>query len=331
MTFCRLSGSSKRGFTLIELLVVIAIIAILIALLLPAVQQAREAARRTQCKNNMKQLGLAIHNYHDVFDQMPMGVLYKHNWRVSILPYIDQAPAYNKLDFITAGSGFAGNSTDANSAVFRSWKVAAFVCPSSTIDPNVNVGGWNPNNYQTHHYIGIGGAYNAGFGSCRSYYGVMCDNGPMMMNRKARFADLTDGTSNVMILGEQSAKVQWIGSDTTTYSEFAAGTTLGPNGYAGGWHGVGWDTAGANLKTWDNQDLPITGTAAIISGPNGDCGDFWQCGVHYISSVTLASNHTGGIHSVFGDGSVRFISDNVDLMTFKRMGMKNDGTAISIE
>ena len=95
----------KRGFTLIELLVVIAIIAILIALLLPAVQQAREAARRSQCKNNMKQIGLALHNYHDVFTTFPIGGLKNSrgpNWRVGLLPYMDQAPAYNQVSFASS-------------------------------------------------------------------------------------------------------------------------------------------------------------------------------------------------------------------------------------
>ena len=90
----------NRGFTLIELLVVIAIIAVLIALLLPAVQQAREAARRSQCKNNMKQLGLALHNYHDAANKFPIGTRFSMsapNWRVGLLPYLDQAPLFHSV------------------------------------------------------------------------------------------------------------------------------------------------------------------------------------------------------------------------------------------
>src|SRR6188508_2861000 len=100
----------RRGFTMIELLVVIAIIAILIVLLLPAVQQAREAARRTQCKNHLKQLGLAIHNYHDVFNMFPTGVGYSlWGWKVFILPYIDQSAQYNMINF-SNGIDFTGGT-----------------------------------------------------------------------------------------------------------------------------------------------------------------------------------------------------------------------------
>src|SRR6056297_1446776 len=104
----------KRGFTLIELLVVIAIIAILVALLLPAVQQAREAARRSSCKNNLKQLGLAMHNYHDVHDCFPLGMVHRINWRVSILPYLEQSTIFNQLDF---NESFQGNNPSVNTQV----------------------------------------------------------------------------------------------------------------------------------------------------------------------------------------------------------------------
>ncbi len=143
----------RKAFTLIELLVVIAIIAILIALLLPAVQQAREAARRRTCKNNLKQLGLAFHNYHDVFGTFPIGAqspIYQANWRVSILPYLDQAPLYNKLTQTPAngrgyntyngwtGDGGYGTGADSNE-VLNNAIVPLYKCPSSPLSAFLSV------------------------------------------------------------------------------------------------------------------------------------------------------------------------------------------------
>ncbi len=142
----------KRAFTLIELLVVIAIIAILIALLLPAVQQAREAARRSTCKNNMKQLGLALHNYHDVFNTFPIGQQpgnTRPNWRVGILPYMDQAPLYNQLDMVSGD--FASPYTAPND-VLAGLIVAVYACPSSPLDPTSTAPGNNGDRGQAHHY-----------------------------------------------------------------------------------------------------------------------------------------------------------------------------------
>jgi prepilin-type N-terminal cleavage/methylation domain-containing protein len=313
---------SRRGFTLIELLVVIAIIAILIALLLPAVQQAREAARRTQCKNNLKQLGLALHNYHDVHLQFPLGVLNKHNWRIATLPMLEQSAAYNQLDFVSSTVGFAGNVTDANTPVLKSWKVASHICPSSPLDSNPNYGGWNPNRYQGHHYAAIGGAYNAGYGTCYSFYGVMCDNGPLQINRAMSIAKITDGTSNVMLVAEQSDRVKWTGAASW---EFVDNKSQGPSGMRGGWYGPGNTTVGTS------QTSQAAGMSTVIYGPNAPCGDFFQCGVVYSNSTNLASAHTGGIHVLMGDGAVRFVSDSIDLTTFKRVGMREDGNPASLD
>ena len=125
---------SRRGFTLIELLVVIAIIAILVALLLPAVQQAREAARRSSCKNNMKQLGLALHNYHDVHSCFPPGSFGNANssratnWRASILPFIEQGPAYDQINFET-GSFWGHSGPFSGNVVLQTLRVETYVCP----------------------------------------------------------------------------------------------------------------------------------------------------------------------------------------------------------
>jgi prepilin-type N-terminal cleavage/methylation domain-containing protein len=149
------SRNRNRAFTLIELLVVIAIIAVLIALLLPAVQQARESARRTQCKNNMKQLGLAIHNYHDNNNFFPIGEQSgwgRMNWRMSLMPFLDQATLYTRVDVAftsflpaTQGNGFASSGGSEGgygpqNNVIRGWKAPGYNCPSSTLGSNSNSG-----------------------------------------------------------------------------------------------------------------------------------------------------------------------------------------------
>ena len=158
----------RRGFTLIELLVVIAIIAILIALLLPAVQQAREAARRSQCKNNLKQIGLAIHNYHDVSRSFPFSWMLGNDfnasvWGVMILPYLDQAPLYNRWDssvpaWDTAATvfGFPASPVQGNLAVIRT-PLAVYKCPST---PLANV----------HNYDYSGAGFPITFTAARSDY-----------------------------------------------------------------------------------------------------------------------------------------------------------------
>lgn len=157
----------RRGFTLIELLVVIAIIAILIALLLPAVQQAREAARRTQCKNNLKQMGLALHNYHDNYQFFPNGNVASSaggwglSWYARILPFVDQAPLYNQLTFSGTQHGWAWNDPTnnpegvQNGTAFSRVTLSFVICPSSPLQAKRDAGGFNIPDAQ---YMGIMGA-----------------------------------------------------------------------------------------------------------------------------------------------------------------------------
>ncbi|MCA9046851.1 MAG: DUF1559 domain-containing protein, partial [Planctomycetaceae bacterium] len=200
-------SSRHRGFTLIELLVVIAIIAVLIALLLPAVQQAREAARRSQCKNNLKQIGLALHNYHDTFTVFPPGYITRNinntamatmesgpgfAWGTMILPYIDQAPLYNHFDFNE-------DATDHHNAEHGSEFLPVFACPSDP-QPNkftVTDGGGTTYELGSANYVGI-----FGYGSVTMNAGQPQGDGLFYRNSRKGMRDVTDGTSNTIMVGE---------------------------------------------------------------------------------------------------------------------------------
>jgi len=218
-----MSSSKRRGFTLVELLVVIAIIGILIALLLPAVQAAREAARRSQCTNNLKQMGLALHNYHDVQRSFPLGAyagpvtpvnLTGSNWRTALLPYLEQGTVYSKLSFGYDFCGCSGYPFGGGNGALSGLKIDAFVCPSSTVDAFTDTVG-SPANSQKSlmiQYAGICGAYPdpAGrtTGVCSTGgYGPACATGLLISNDIRGMHHAIDGTSNTIILGEQSGTV----------------------------------------------------------------------------------------------------------------------------
>ncbi|MFA8016712.1 DUF1559 domain-containing protein [Bremerella cremea] len=314
----RCGHSRKSAFTLVELLVVIAIIGVLIALLLPAVQQAREAARRMQCTNNLKQLGIALHMYNDTYQTLPMGVLQNHNWRVSVLPFMEQRNLYDQLDFSV---DFRGDQNNANTPLLSDQAVDTFVCPSSPLDSNMNPG-WNGQRYQYHHYMGVSGATDTSIGTCQRFYGYNCDNGPFSVNKKVKLAELTDGTSNTMILGEQSDRVKYTGPGVGSWP-FAEGKTMSPGGYHGGWEGPG------NLDGTGSQWGIMSGIVPIQYGPNATCPDQWDCGYCYINSTILASAHPGGINISLADGSVRFIPETIDLNNFKLLALKSDGQVVT--
>ncbi|MDX1966605.1 MAG: DUF1559 domain-containing protein [Planctomycetaceae bacterium] len=290
--------TARQGFTLIELLVVIAIIAILIALLLPAVQQAREAARRSQCVNKLKQLGLALHNYHDTFNTFSPGWIGVqggvHNtegnsgfgWGAHILPQIDQGPLYGRLNFNRECYDPAFN------AVAMSSVLSAFRCPS---DPSPET--WmlaeegNPSNIvatlPTANYV-------ANFGTqgyedlCEDppYPAAQCQgDGVFYHNSATRMRDLVDGTSNTILLGEHK---------TDTRAE-----TIAVSGLA--WH-----------STW----------VGLVAGGEEASARFLGVSDHTPNHPSLhiddySSWHTGGVHFLFADGRVRFVNENVDYVLFQ--------------
>ncbi|QDT41740.1 putative major pilin subunit [Gimesia alba] len=303
----------RRAFTLIELLVVIAIIAILIALLLPAVQQAREAARRSTCKNNLKQIGLALHNYHDVFRTFPYGgsAIYWNaagenafNWRVMILPYLDQAPLYNEM---SPYFGSYSNTTMAGLTHFHEQVIAVYQCPSepgsgirsglasdednglgfvTTAAVSSYNGSSGPTSSTTNCFLCASNVclcHDGGnhFGSDNKVEGIMANNA-----RGAKIRDITDGTSNTLGVGEVTQINNGLG-----------------NHYA----------------QWDG----IWAVSSTTTGIN------WVGrGATWASGHGFASNHVGGAHFLMCDGAVRFISENLDLATFGFLGGKADGNVI---
>jgi prepilin-type N-terminal cleavage/methylation domain-containing protein len=308
----------RRGFTLIELLVVIAIIAVLIALLLPAVQQAREAARRSQCKNNLKQIGLALHNYHDVFNQLAPGYIDQgvavpaqqghYSWTASILPYIDGAPMYNLLQ--VGNVTFSQNlNIPANLAAIQT-PVAAFNCPSNAApslndaaQPAANARAIQQATTSTERQLPVN-AYvavnNSGFGVMRNRASNSSDastgaTGTFFRNSKTGFRDQIDGTSNIMVVSERAWKIK----QTQIYSAVM--------------YAIRDNTGGA-------QD--------VVTQASGDAGLVYAFGApvtaainaEFLTATTtpnrqgFSSFHTGGAHALMGDGAVRFIGENIDYL-----------------
>jgi len=313
----RHSTSPSKGFTLIELLVVIAIIAVLIALLLPAVQQAREAARRSQCKNNLKQLGLALHNYHDVYNTFPYrqgGTLIpgdnggKANWgRLSglfgLLPYIDQAPLFNQISspLTIGGTTFPANGPCPWDTSYSPWstKIPGLLCPSES--PQYQRDSIGDNNY----------AFCAGDSSTMN---TTRPRGVFGVNSSIGMRDITDGSSNTVLMAEKAAalSVNDIGNvamnaSATTPNDCIAmfnKTTRQYNSGANQQHygGNRWTDGGAPY-TGFNTAMPVNGpSCALLTNPHDSDNGFYSAG----------SKHTGGCQVLMGDGSVRFISENIN-------------------
>jgi prepilin-type N-terminal cleavage/methylation domain-containing protein len=331
----------RRAFTLIELLVVIAIIAILIALLLPAVQQAREAARRTQCKNNLKQIGLALHNYHDTYNTLPLGGAasihggWGTSWWVRILPGIDQAPLYSQINFSGVHPGWTccGDAAGtANGAVMRQANIAAAICPSSPLLAKRDTGG-GPTTITQYHGI-MGATSGNGFtnpagssalccGCCggQQATGLISGAGSLVVGRSIGFKDMTDGTSNVMVVGEASNFI-WSADPAAGGSK-----TVAVNGA----HGIMMGTP--NLTTVENspgamfeRPFNLTTVRYAPNAPAIDNNVNWPgVGDNYGSNNPLSSAHTGGVQILLGDGSARFLSDNVDMLTLRLLSTRNDG------
>ena len=310
------SGNRRfAGFTLIELLVVIAIIAVLIALLLPAVQQAREAARRSQCKNNLKQLGLALHNYHDVHGTFPPGTVRTPTnaalgieewttsmigWQARILSFIEQAALYNKIDWeIMPGAGGVN-------AQVRTVEIPAYRCPS---DPGHRGTTGQPTYGPTNYLASI--ANSASYAAGGS---IFKNNGRsvLFLNSKTLIRDILDGTSNTMVVAEGVVGSPALNENATGSPPACpgAGANTKDRGYS-------WFYA-ANMQGW---------TFTTLVGPNTKVT---ECRQSTGGSAILGSRsqHTGGVQILLGDGAVRFVSDNINLVTWQNLSQKADGQVL---
>lgn len=285
--------SSRSGFTLIELLVVIAIIAILIALLLPAVQQAREAARRSECKNKLKQIGLALHNYHETSGAFPSGWIgvdrasgnhdfEGHNgfgWGVMILPQLDQAPLFKKFNKNLS-------LVDPVNSPLLIEVLPAYRCPSDNAEDVWDLAEeGNPTNIlatvSSSNYVASWGTTELDT-ACTP--GVPCrGDGVFYLNSRIRFRDLKDGSSNTFFVGERRHNVQL--------------------DYNATWVG--------NIPGGEESLARFLGVADHTPNhPSSHMEDF-------------SSWHTGGIHMLMGDGRVRFITENIDEGTYKALATYN--------
>ncbi len=330
----RVHKPRSRGFTLIELLVVIAIIAILIALLLPAVQQAREAARRSTCKNNLKQIGLALANYHDIYSSYPIGAraaqsgTWGPSWWAAVLPQIDQAPLFQRLNFNGVHPGWAYNGVSGgklNVPIINGIRIAVMLCPSSPLPEFRNVGSANAIAPQ---YTGISGAVNdtntppqfinkpneqyfcCGCCGGGAASGLASSGGTMLRARPTKIRDMTDGASNVMMVGE-------CGNFVANVGQIAAGKTVQINQN----HGWLMGTPSSNPKS-SNRAFNIT---TIRYPPNSSQNGLPGVANNDGPNNGLYSAHVGGVQCVFGDGRVVFISNNINMLTLRRICSRADG------
>ena len=323
----------RAAFTLIELLVVIAIIAILIALLLPAVQQAREAARRTQCKNNLKQLGLALHNYHDTFKFFPalrMGPNDAANRQgdqvglIYILPYLDQAPLYNQLKL-------DGSSPVVWTTSFNPWRKTVgevVLCPSAFIPSSgTGITANGPLGVKSYHFCAGTTINNNYAGATTGFFQF----GVQPSGYKG-IRDATDGASNSIlmservignpgsrsILGQSAFNIPGVDTNpalclaTVSNKQYIAGTAISSWG-----HGTLWAFGHPHWSAFTTV-LPPNGPSCYPGNTDNPSN---QWGVYSASSL-----HTGGVQVLLGDGAVRFISENIDCGNYGVPPTPNFGT-----
>jgi prepilin-type N-terminal cleavage/methylation domain-containing protein len=316
------SLGSRRGFTLVELLVVIAIIGILVGLLLPAVQAAREAARRMQCSNNLKQIGLALHNYNSTYSSMPAGSNGLPNaagtnfnghgwtWHASILPFIEQGTLYNAIQGADGMGNERGDQNTGKPLVVRDTTLSIFLCPSQ---PDVRTGsqknGYQPSNYNGNMGTRIGNGNDncicTGIATLTDMrtkpWGCMNGNGVFYVQSRTKFGDVTDGLSNTIFVSE----VPDSGGDA-----------------------MGGFNAGCDRRVMFSNGAdsnPPTEMSEYLIGAEGNDP------INGGSEEAAGSWHVGGAQFAMGDGSVQFLSENMDMATYQALSTRAGGEVANVQ
>jgi prepilin-type N-terminal cleavage/methylation domain-containing protein/prepilin-type processing-associated H-X9-DG protein len=311
----RISGSRRcRAFTLIELLVVVALIGVLIALLLPAVQSAREAARRTQCVNNLKQIGLAMHNYHGMHDTFPPGYISSTQgglpagpdigpgwgWATMLLYHLEQGPLYSAVNFSLA-------TTDPGSGTVRRPSLSVFLCPSNTgasgpLTIKDGSGTILVSDLAPGQYVAVAGQWEPEEFPAQN-------TGVFYRNSRIGLRDITDGSSSTLLAGERSqnvANAAWVG--------------MIPLGQA------------CNNPTWPVQDCEASNVLILgHTGPSPD--ENWIDVPNYkkAGADDFHSLHPGGCNFLFGDGSVRFVKETINPLVFSYLATRAGGEVVSAD
>lgn len=326
----------KRGFTLVELLVVIAIIGVLVGLLLPAVQAAREAARRSSCSNNLKQLGLAAHNYHDTFNTLPSGYIndygravnfrgqeYQHfayinlnagwTWSALIAPFMELSPQHDMLQ-VRMGHAAMSLNDPAVIAVAET-AVPTLRCPSADGPPLQTINNRRPRNLNGDpvsvaviNYIGV----NTGRGGLNIDNRQNNANGVFFADSRINFRDVTDGLSNVLMFGERSWDIYLPRCNARAITG------------AGGLFAKAASDQIEHSNRGDGAALGVAGNGINYDHVANPCDNLWQF------KSGFYSRHPGGAQFTLADGSVRFLPETIDLVTYRRLCNRRDGNPVEL-
>lgn len=309
----------RTGFTLIELLSVIAIVGLLVALLLPAVQHAREAARRTTCRNNLKNIGLALHNYHDAHGSFPFGFDERESlWSAMILPQIEQSSMYGTLVFQESGPGnWDSGGTNETAACTL---IPVYRCPSMAVSEHVND---NPSGSIMEGRVPVSYRACSGSNGWSDAASTIPPNAPaasvsldsILLNgmfygsSRVRFADVTDGSTNTILIGESLTDPFFVkDGQAMDYWQLGAPQT-------GTW------VPGEDGGTEFSEGIGSTGPRINSRLDQSVSGA--------VMEVSFGSYHTGGAVFGFADGSVRFISESIDIQTYRALGTRQGGEVVS--